>query len=148
MWVAVGHVGDSRSCSSMCDNSQKLHNLSPLHNWQVMVSPSLVAIFYCLHNSEEGVASGSLVIFMGSQRLLSLCWVSWFHEPPSSLHGGMLQWGGKATCFLLTRNLVLLFIQEWEKQKQDEDEKIAQCPTYLVYTDKRLMLWDPGTYYS
>lgn len=35
-----------------------------------------------------------------------------------------------------------------EKQKQDEKEKIAQCPTYLVYTDKSLMLWDLGTRYS
>lgn len=60
----------------------------------------------------------------------------------------MLQWGGKATLFLLARNLVLLCIQEWEKQKQDENEKIAQCPTYLVYTDKHLMLWDLGTHYS
>jgi len=68
-----------------------------------MTSPSLLAIFYCLHNSD-------LVIFMSFLRLVSLSFV-----PQSMVK--CFNGGGNTICSMLAGDVALLLLQEEEKQK-------------------------------
>lgn len=90
IWATSRHMGDSSSCVAKTSTPARVtthKSWNPLHSWQAMVSPSLLATFYCLRDFKES-----------PQWALSLSGASWnlwassvFQEPVGLLLPSMVE---------------------------------------------------------